>query len=147
MGCKTAPSTPRQHRLSATGMSGRRRPAAPLWTALALLQCLPAAYPQAREPPRRTPECAVEGGGAHELACGSGAHAACVLGGRYRFPAAAIEQRGDVNDNPMVRGGEGLGKLVAPAEDVGEGAPVFLKCSPPADGRGTVCCTLPRPVV
>ena len=104
-----------------------------------MLACLNVARldtPQKRHPP----DCIVKGGDGHDLTCGSGARATCVLAQRYRFLAAAIEHRGDINQNAMIRSGEGLGKLVVTAEDIREGRPVFLKCSPPADGRGTVYC-------
>jgi len=82
-----------------------------------------------------TPSCDVQ---TRQLACGDGVNAACILADRFRFPALAIEQRGDINTNAMIHGGDGLGKLVAAAEDMYDGSPVFLKCSPPPDGRGTV---------
>lgn len=126
--------------------SGRRpgsRPARGPWLRH-LLVCLPlvalaglgGSQPQ-RGPPD-VPACAVPGAGRQQVACGEGAGAECMLAGRFRFPAQAIEHRGDVNDNAMIRGGEGLGKLVAKARDTYAGEAVFLKCAPAPEGRGTV---------
>jgi hypothetical protein len=109
-----------------------------------LLVCLPLAAlaglggSQPQRGPPDVPACVVPGAGRQEVACGEGAGAECMLAGRFRFPAQAIEHRGDVNDNAMIRGGEGIGKLVAKARDMYAGEAVFLKCAPAPEGRGTV---------
>ena len=40
----------------------------------------------------------------------------------YTLRILPPQERGDINDNAMIRGGEGLGKLVAEAEDVHKGS-------------------------
>lgn len=87
---------------------------------------------------KSVPACAVDGGSRQEVKCDEGAGSECTLAGRFRFPSQAIERRGDINDNAMIRDGEGLGKLVVRALDMHAGAPVFLKCTPAPEGRGTV---------
>jgi hypothetical protein len=105
---------------------------------LLALSLLGVTLPQSAQARQSVPACAVDGGSRQEVKCGEGAGPECTLAGRFRFPSQAIERRGDINDNAMIRDGEGLGKLVVRALDTHAGAPVFLKCSPAPEGRGTV---------
>jgi hypothetical protein len=87
----------------------------------------------------RTPACSEDAAVGQHLVCGQDAGASCMLAGRFRFPAHAMEQRGDFNGNAMAHpGGVGLGKVVAKARDLHDGALVFIKCESPPGGRGTV---------
>ena len=102
------------------------------------LSCLGRALPQSAARNADVPACALDGVSRQEVKCGEGAGSECTLAGRFRFPSQAIERRGDINDNSMIRDGEGLGKLVARALDMHAGTAVFLKCSLAPEGRGTV---------
>ena len=110
----------------------------PSSTTLALALCVLGIHGTVPEIPR-TPACSEDAAVGQHLVCGQDAGASCMLAGRFRFPAHAMEQRGDLNGNAMAhRGGVGLGKVVAKAMDLRDGALVFIKCESPPGGRGTV---------